>query len=455
MIPFPTSHLLEVTRGELVNGSADTLIDQLSTDTRTLSKGATFVALIGESHDAHDHLQQAIDAGASALIVSRVPENLEKGHTTVVLVRDTLLALQQYASWYRNQLNITAIGITGSNGKTSTKDFTRSVLSQKFKVNATKGNLNNHIGLPLSVLSTEAEHEVCVWEMGMNHSGEIAPLCQICKPEIGIITNVGTAHIEFMGSREAIAEEKGELAKALPDNGTLILSAASDYTEYFNKITKAKTLIVGNGRGRIRAENLKIQPAGSTFDLVVDGEPTQAISLPVVGRHMVVNALLAAASGLIAGMTTEEIAKGLHATELTSGRLRQFEHQDITVFDDTYNANPESVAAAINSLHELSHDGHKHLALGAMAELGEHTDQAHYNVGKLAAQLNIPVISVGKAAERIAHGAHESGGIAVHFDDRDEATEFLRKTVKAGDVILFKGSRTAGMERIMNQLYTH
>jgi UDP-N-acetylmuramoyl-tripeptide--D-alanyl-D-alanine ligase len=450
--------LLASVSGAIHQGSEDTLIKSVSTDTQNIGSGCVFFALKGERFDAHDFLGKAVQAGVEVLVVGHIPEDVDLGNTTIIKVADPLTALQQFAAWYRRSLDIKVIGITGSNGKTSTKDFAKSVIGEKFKVSATVGNFNNHIGLPLSILATESEHEVCIWEMGMSKPGEIAPLCSIAHPDIGIITNIGTAHIEFMGSVEAIAEEKGELAKCLPEHGTFIVSAACDYIDYFTTRTRAKTLIVGNGRGVVRADNLVMTALGSEFDLIIQDQESIRVNLPVVGRHMVANALLAAGAGYTLGMTANEIAVGLNKTVLTSGRLRAFESNGVTIFDDTYNANPESVVAAIDTLSELHESvvkgGEKYVVLGHMAELGEHADAAHLDVGKLAARREIYTVSVGDAAAGITTGALAAGGRAKHFNQRDEAAKWLQSTCASGDVVLFKGSRTAGMEEIMNQAFS-
>jgi len=305
--------LLNAVQGTLHTGSEESVVSCVSTDTRDIKGKCAFFALSGENFDAHDFLAQALENGAQVLVVSRIPDAVDFGGATVVLVNDTLTALQQFAAWYRRSLNIKVIGITGSNGKTSTKDFTKAVIAEKFKTSATVGNFNNHIGLPLSILSAEPEHEVCIWEMGMSNPGEIAPLCCIAKPDLGIITNIGTAHIEFMGSIDAIAEEKGELARSLSEEGTFIVSAACGYIDYFMERTRARTLIVGNGRGAVRAENLVMTALGSEFDLIIGDELPVRVNLPVVGRHMVSNALLASGAGHALGMTAEEIARGLNS----------------------------------------------------------------------------------------------------------------------------------------------
>ena len=450
--------LLSAVNGRLHHGVEDLMVSCVSTDTRDIPEHCVFFALSGERFDAHDFLGKAVENGAKVLVVSSIPENIDFADVAVVLVEDTLTGLQQFAAWYRRSLDVKVIGITGSNGKTSTKDFTKAVIAEKFKVSATVGNFNNHIGLPLSILVTEPEHEVCIWEMGMSNPGEIAPLCCIAKPDIGIIANIGTAHIEFMGSVDAIAEEKGELAKSLTSEGTFIASAACDYNDYFMERTKARTLVVGNGRGVVRAENLVMTALGSEFDLIVGNEDAVRVHLPVVGRHMVSNALLASGAGYALGMTSEEIAGGLNSAVLTSGRLRAFVSDGVTIFDDTYNANPESVTAAIDTLTELNDPeivaGEKYVVLGHMAELGEHATKAHKEVGELAARREIYTVSFGEMAEGVTDGALAAGGRAMHFNQQDKAAEWLKNTCVTGDVVLFKGSRSAGMEKIMNQAFS-
>ncbi|MGE9268626.1 MAG: UDP-N-acetylmuramoyl-tripeptide--D-alanyl-D-alanine ligase [Verrucomicrobiales bacterium] len=435
--------------GAELRGDGSRRIAAVSTDTRRLEPGALFFALSGENFDAHDFLSQAAESGAGALVVSRkvaVPEGLP-----VLMVDDVLAALQRLAAWYRRELDLPVVAITGSNGKTSTKDLVRAVLGRRFRVNATRGNLNNHIGLPLSILATEEADEVLVLEMGMNHAGELAPLCEIARPDIGIITNVGTAHIEHLGSREAIAEEKGTLARALGSEGTLVVLAEGEFTPKFRAETAARVLAAGGEE--LRAEGLEFTPEGSRFELVIEGMGSEEVTLPVTGRHMVGNALLAAGAGLVAGLDLEEIATGLASLELTTGRLRRFEQGGVTVLDDTYNANPDSVAAAIETLADLpTGDGaRKWVVLGMMAELGAHAAEAHVAVGRLARERGLRVVAVGEAARGIAEGAGEG---AEFFAEREKAVAFLRGAVAAGDVVLFKGSRMAAMERVMNELFS-
>lgn len=451
MNPIDASTLARHAGGELAAGRGGVLANAVSTDTRSIPAGSVFFALRGERFDANDFAAAAIAAGASIVVVERW-DGACPDHAAVIKVADSLSALQRFAACYRRQRELPVVGITGSNGKTSTKDFTAAVLGRAYSVCATRGNLNNHIGVPLSVLSLEDHHGAAVIEMGMNHAGEIAPLCEIAKPNLGIITNIGTAHIEFLGSREAIAEEKGALARFLREDGALFVTAGCDFHDYFKRRTKARVITVGNGRGVVRAENLQQEDGRSTFTLVIDGAPSARVELPVTGRHMVNNALLAAAAGWFLGMAPEELAAGLSSTVLTSGRMRRFTSGGITIFDDTYNANPESMAAAIDTLAETpvrNGSGRRFVVLGRMGELGTHAAEAHLKVGRLAADRGLVVVTVGEGAEGIAEGA----GNAEHFTDGSAAAAWLAGHTKPGDAVLFKASRSAAIERVMHQAF--
>ena len=457
MNTYPIQKLSDAMGGELISGGGEVLVESgVSTDTRNLVPGSLFFALAGENFDAHDFLCQAVSAGAVGLVVDRLPEGLDTGRCGVIRVNDTLLALQKLARWYRKELDVVVVGITGSNGKTSTKAFTSSVIGQRYQVHATRGNRNNHIGLPLTVLEADADDDVLVLEMGMNHPGEIPPLCEIAQPQVGIITNIGLAHIEFMGSREAIAEEKGALARALPEVGTLLVTAGCDFADYFTARSQARSVSVGNGRGMIRAEGLHLTEAGSEFHLAIDGEESAHVQLGVAGKHMVNNALLAVGAGWALGLTPDELACGIEAAELPGGRLRCFDQGGITVFDDTYNANPDSMRAAIGVVAERaqSNGNTRTVVLGMMSELGRFSEEMHCKVGAHAARQNLRVVSVGAEAAGIAEGARNAGAPTVeHFDEYEDAAKWLRETLRAGDVVLFKGSRKAAMEQVMNQVF--
>lgn len=438
MKSYPLQKLAHAMSGSLLQGGEDCVISAgVSTDTRCLPAGAMFFALKGENFDAHHFLAEAVEAGAGALVLqddSDLPEGIP-----VILVNDTLKALQALAKWYRGELGIPVVAITGSNGKTSTKDYTHSVLSQKFRVNSTLGNLNNHIGLPLTVLATAADDEVGVFEMGMNHSGELAPLCEIGRPDVSIITNVGTAHIEHLGSRKAIAIEKGTVARVLSEKGTLLLPRDCDEAYDFRASTPARVITVGDGE--IRAENTVSGESGSVFDLTIDGLGTKRTSISIVGRHMISNALLAAGAGYVLGLSLDEISAGLTNAKLTSGRLRRYLSHGLTVIDDTYNANPESVIAALETLASLPGSGRRIAALGMMAELGEHAVEAYPRIGRIARDLGVTLITVGDDADKY--------GDDHHFRNHEEAATWLSNETSPGDIVLFKGSRMAAMDQVM------
>lgn len=438
MKSYPLQQLAHAMSGSLLQGAKDCIISAgVSTDTRNIPTGALFFALKGENFDAHRFLAEAAEAGAGALVVQG-SANLPEG-IPVILVNDTIEALQALAKWYRGELEIPVVAITGSNGKTSTKDLTRSVLSQKFRVNATLGNLNNHIGLPLTVLATTADDEVGVFEMGMNHAGELAPLCEIGQPDVSIITNVGTAHIEHLGSRKAIAIEKGAVARALSEKGILLLPSDCDEIDDLRTSTPARVITVGDSE--IRAENIVSGESGSDFDLVIDGLGTVRTSIPVVGRHMISNALLAAGAGFVLGLSLKEISTGLVNAELTSGRLRRYPSNGLTVIDDTYNANPESVIAALETLVSLPGDGRRIAALGMMAELGSHAVEAYPRIGGIAKDLGVTLVAVGEDTK--SYGANH------RFETHEEASTWLSNETSPGDIVLFKGSRMAAMDRVM------
>ena len=438
----------EILGSPLLGSEAD--VRGVFTDTRTPIEGGAFFALRGENFDGDLFAEAALISGASVAVVHEWKSGEVPAGKAVIIVPDTLFALQRLAHWWRSQLDIPVVCITGSNGKTSTKDFTTAVLSQKFNVNATKGNLNNHIGLPLTVLATAKEHTAAVYEIGMNHGGELSPLCEIARPQFGVITNIGSAHIEFFGSREAIAEEKGTLARYLPEDGLLITPAGCDFNEYFRARTRARLVSVGNGRGIVRSENIRPQADGTRFDLVIEGEETHGVFIPVLGKHMVTNALLAAAVGWRLGIPADHIALGLSSVKLTTGRLRQIKWEGITLLDDTYNANPESMEAAIDTLAEIpvTEGAQRIIVLGKMGELGAYAETAHARIGKLAIAKGLRLIAVGDGAEGIA----EAGG-APHFKKLHAAADWLLENSRSGDVILFKGSRAAAIEKVLQTAF--
>lgn len=446
------AEIARIIGARVVAGDAGVLMQAgVCTDTRKLEPGCLFFALRGENFDANAFAEKALQGGAAIAVVSDWHGgNREQG--TVLLVADTLVALQTLADWWRDQLSLAVVGLTGSNGKTSTKDFTAAVLRKKYAVCATRGNLNNHIGLPLTVLETSAEHGAAVYEMGMNHPGEIAPLTALAKPQIAVITNVGSSHIEFMGSREAIAREKAAIAANMSERDTLIVPHDCDFLELIRSLTKARILTTGGADDAIRAENFHEVDGAASFTLVIDDQHWP-VSLSVAGKHMVANALLAAAVGSLLGVAHADIAAGLREAVLTSGRLRRFIENDIVVFDDTYNANPESMLAGLETLASaaVGATGRRYAVLGRMGELGDHAEDGCRRVGQRAGDLGLNTITVGDEADAIARYA---GPLAKHFSTHEQAADYLRGILVAGDVVLFKGSRTSAMERVMKQIFS-
>ena len=436
----------------LETGDPKGTVTTVCTDSRALKGGDLFVALRGDNFDGHTFVAEASKRGAAGAIVEEFPAELPPGFA-VFLAKNTLQALQRLGAEYRRSLDIQVIGLTGSNGKTSTKDFTAAVLGENFQVTKTEGNLNNHIGVPLTLLRARGADQIGVFEMGMNHAGEIAPLAAMAAPEVGIITNIGMAHIEFMGSQENIAQEKGMLAEALPPSGTLILSALDEFSPSIAARTKADVVLAGIDQGEVFASNLQVNPTGTKFTLHADGRTAEA-ELSVPGEHMVRNAVLAVAAGRVFGLSLEECAAGLAKVRLTKGRLEQKVARGIHILDDTYNANPDSVAAALRTLASMPASGRRIAVLGRMAELGVESEPGHRFVGEVAAQAHLDgVIGVGADTQWITEAAWR-GGVekVVHVESTEEATKVLRDLARAGDLILIKGSRSARMERIVEGL---
>jgi UDP-N-acetylmuramoyl-tripeptide--D-alanyl-D-alanine ligase len=455
MKPITLATVADWSGGVLVQGDAGAVVGAVSTDTRNIPAGALFVALKGDRFDAHDFLPEAVAAGAGALLVSSRGKYPDK--VAVIRTEDTLAGLQRLARNHRRDWGRIVVGITGSNGKTSTKDLTYAVLSRRWRVNATRGNLNNHIGLPLTILATRREDEIAICEMGMNHPGEIAPLAAIAAPDVGIITNVGTAHIEFMSSRAAIGVEKGMLAEAVHEHGCVILNANDDYTPSIARRSVAKVLTAGIDAGDVRVMNLASDAAGSRFTLQLPDGSSAPVHLPVPGRHMAGNAALAAAAGFHFGMRIGEIVAGLESAQLTKGRLQVRKAAGLTFLDDSYNANLDSMRAALETLAGFSCMGRRIAVLGRMAELGEHSVQQHRDAGAAAAHSGVDelcVIGTGDAP-LMAEGFLAAGGspAALHsFPDQAACAAHLRATAAPADLILVKGSRSTAMEKVIELL---
>ncbi len=446
------AQIAKLSGGSISADDTSVMVRRVSTDSRTLQAGDLFVPLRGENFDGHKFIQQAAERGAAGAMVEEKWEGRVPRNFALIRVSDTLVGYQTLAANYRASLPLKVIAITGSNGKTSTKEFVAATLANKFQVTKTEGNFNNHVGLPQTMLAANREDEIAVWEIGMNHPGEIAVLAKLAAPDAAIITNVGIAHIEFMGSREAIAAEKGALAEAVGPTGTLILNADDTFTEAIAQRTRAKIIQAGIENGSVRATEITQSATGSEFT-ILEGAHRCRAQLPVPGIHMVENAMLAVAAGRAFGLSLEECAKGLASTPLTKARLQIREVRGIQFIDDSYNANPDSMKAALRTLVELDTDGRRIAVLGEMGELGAESETGHREVGEAAAALRVDeLIAVGAAGAAIAHAAKKAGlEKSVAVGSANEAAELLENSAAPGDLVLVKGSRTARMERVLEE----
>lgn len=435
-------------------GQGEEAVYKVSTDTRSLVKGDLFIALQGELHDGHDFVEQALAKGAQAIVISK-PELVEKyleKNINIIQVDNTLSGLQRLAYWHRQKFAIPVIGITGSNGKTTTKDMVASVLSEKFNVLKSEGNYNNEIGLPLTLLKIRPEHEVVVLEMGMRGLGEIDVLCQIANPTAGIITNVGVTHYELLGSVENIAKAKGELLEHIPASGFALLNGEDEWSHRLWSLCRGKVLFFGFGDHQLRATNIS-EGEVSLFTLEALNDRVE-VQLPLPGKHNILNALSAAGVGLQLGMTLKEVAQGLNKVKISAMRLAKVPGINNTVIiNDAYNANPTSTKASLQVL--ASAEGERKIAvLGDMRELGAIEEECHFQAGKFTAELGIAhLLAVGKLGKYIAKGALAAGMTEEQvkfFDSNEGAKVYLRNLLKAGDVVLVKGSRAVKMEEIVN-----
>jgi len=444
--------IAELAGASVSAGDGNVSIDKISTDSRTLKRGELFLALRGENFDGHKFVEAAVKAGAAGVIVDLSWNGKVSESVAIIRVEDTLQAYQNLASNYRKSLPLRVLAITGSNGKTSTKDFAAAVLGRRFHVTRTEGNFNNHVGLPRTMLEATAQDEVAVWEIGMNHPGEVAMLAKLAAPDAAIITNIGIAHIEFMGSRDAIAAEKGALAEAIGPQGSVILNADDPFTKDIAARTRAKVIFAGTAAGTIRAGEITQSSDGSDFT-IHEGAHRCRAQLPVPGLHMVQNAMLAVAAGRVFGLSLEESAAGLAAAPLTKARLQVKEIHGVKFIDDSYNANPDSMKAALRTLVELDVDGKRIAVLGEMRELGDESVRGHREVGEAAAQLGVDqLIAIGEMGAAIAEAAQKAGlEKAVAVRSTSEAAEILADIAVPGDLVLIKGSRAAQTELVLEE----
>ena len=440
-------------------------VSGVATDSRGLTEGRLFVPLTGERFDGHEYVESCFERGAALALWTRdrpVPEPLAQ--RLLLFVRDTLEALQKLARANRLELQVKVVGITGSNGKTTTKDLTAAVLAAAYRVHKTEGNLNNHIGLPLTILRMDEDTECAVLEMGMSGFGEIELLAGIALPDIAVITNIGDAHLLQLGSREGIARAKLEIASGLRPGGTMLING--DEPLLTAGIRDAE-LAEGAGVQTFGLEEGHDWSAGSVavgakesaFTVQTGGTSARlggAFKIPVPGRHNVSNALAAVAVGALLGLTDDEIRRGLSGARLTGMRIETAAaHNGATILNDAYNANPTAMRAAIALVGELTGFGRKWLVLADMLELGPEEERLHYDTGAaIAPETADRVLTHGTLARHIAEGASARLGAerVAHFDDKAELAAYLREQVAPDDLVLVKGSRGMRMEEIVQFL---
>jgi UDP-N-acetylmuramoyl-tripeptide--D-alanyl-D-alanine ligase len=419
-----------------------------SVDTRTQNPGDVYFALRGPNHDGHDFVGAAVDKGASAVVVESGFGIRDSGFGTVLAVPDTLRALQQVGRWARKKWGGTVVGVTGSAGKTTTKDAIAHLLGPD--VGRTVGNLNNHVGVPLSILRLPDKSRAAVLEMGMNHSGEIQALAEIARPEIGVVTNVGYAHVEFFDSIDGVAAAKRELIESLPKDGVAVLNADDPRVLRFREVHTGWSVTFGFSEAAdVRAEAAEFGAGGTRFRaLGVDYETG------LTGRHAVMNLLAAIAVSTVFGVAPERLREAVRTFTVGKMRGEKLEHNGIQVWNDCYNSNPEAAESMIDVLRETP--ARRRIAvLGEMLELGHAADELHRRVGRYAAEHAVDLlIGVRGSARAMVDEAREAGlrnGAAVFFDDPADAGEFARAAAHEGDAVLFKGSRGVRVERALER----
>ena len=426
-------------------------VASVTTDSRSVPSGSLFVPIVGEKFDGHRFIGAALDSGAAGVLCAKLPEDL-RPDKFYIKVADTRLALKDLARHYREKFAIPVVQITGSVGKTTTKDMIAAVLAQKYRVLKTAENFNNDIGVPLTLLRLDHSHQAAVIETGMNHFGEIRYLGEMVRPDIAVISNIGDAHIEFLGSREGILKAKAEILENLRPGGTVILNG--DDALLSTLTPPFETLRCGQGENcAYRVTEIADHGVDGITCCLTTPREEYHLTIPAPGEHMVYSASMAAAIGEKLGLTAAEIARGVACYAPTGSRMRVLRlAEERTVLDDCYNANPQSVTAALEILAKTD-CAQRVAVLGDMGELGELTAQAHYNMGALAVMLGIDlVIAIGTHAARIAEGVECSGGQVQHFATKEEALPTIRAQLTPQTAMLIKASHAMRFGQLVEAL---
>lgn len=454
MHPLPLNTLLSAVGGEAIGfGRGQVMIERITTDSRSVAPGDLFWALRGERLDGHDFIDQALRSGAAGAVVTRAwREQHRRTASRCIVVDDTLQALWNLAAWHRSRTDALVVGVTGSVGKTTTRQMLHGVLAAKHRGVQSPYNFNNRFGVPLSLLELSPEDEFAVLEAGASHVGEIGQLAQLMQPEVGVITAIAPAHLEGFGSLEDICRAKGELLEALPSTGFAVLNGDDPLVRRLGRRASCRVILVGESiHNDLVASRVRVNDRRLRFR-VGDAE----FQVPAVGRHHLTAALLSLAVAREIDLSDAEIAAGLRDFQPAPGRCQKLAIGPWTVIDDTYNANPGSVLAACAALRDWESGRQKILVLGDMLELGPHARTFHEQIGEVAAELQFDrVIAVGSQAAAVAGTAKQHGmdaGCLGACGDLDTALLLLDLWLEPGDVVLVKGSRGMRMERVIDHL---
>ncbi|HBI03708.1 MAG TPA: UDP-N-acetylmuramoyl-tripeptide--D-alanyl-D-alanine ligase [Paenibacillaceae bacterium] len=458
---FTINEIVQITGGTLLQGNRDTRITSVHFDSRQLNQGGLFVALTSGTRDGHDFLPATMEKGIAGALISRkdVAElNELDSSLALVLVEDTEKGFQDLARTYRNQLQIPFIAITGSNGKTTTKDITAHLLEGKYKVYKTYKNFNNHLGVPLSILQITPETEVAVLELGMNHEGEIDLLAGIVKPDYSVITNVNDAHMEYFESREKIALAKGELLGHTNPNGFACLNQDNPYVANLAHLNPGKTYFYHvsqqdeqEGAADITASNLYYDEQGSHYTVTFDHQQFSCV-MPLYGEHNISNTLPGIFIALHLGITPEQIKERLEGLEISAMRFQQIQGVNgLLIINDAYNASPTSMKASVSTFLTVFKDRDKVIILGDMFELGEQSDAYHREVGEALNEMDgdFKLVTIGNLSKEISDAYF---GESIHFLTKDEALEYLNQFKSKEYAILLKASRGMKLETLLDKL---
>ena len=446
----------ETCGAELRRGAAEAIVKNVCTDSRKAQAGDLFFAIKGEHFDGHDFLNEVAAKGVTAVVIGqkKVPAKLPK--CAVLVVADVRVTLGKFAAAYRKDFALPVLCVGGSNGKTTVKELIASALRQKLATLWSEASFNNDIGVPLTLLRLEKTHHAAVLEAGTNHPGELAPLVKMIRPKFGVITNIGREHLEYFGDVAGVAQEEGRLAELLPADGKLFLNGDNEWSEKIATRTKAQVVRVGLGeKNDWRAEKIRLDKNGVTFRVQAPKEEFCGdYRINLLGRHQVANALFAIAVSEELGLGRPEIRDGLAECQPAKMRLQFWEANGVRVLDDAYNANADSTIAALETLCDLPLQGRRVAVLGDMNELGAHSETAHAEVGRRAAELGIgQLFAVGKMAPVTAKAARDAGlNRVIEFADVEAAMKAVKQFLKTGDVVLLKASRASRLERIAETL---